>query len=208
MSITIILVIAIVGVSYYAWKKPELWDRMMLRPTVVQSENQYDRLLTSGFIHGDYFHLGLNAFVLWNFGEILEKAFYPYFGDPKFAGVHLTACFIIGVVVANIPVYIKYRNDPSYSALGASGGVSALVFSFITLAPTEQLSLFFFIEMPGIVLGVLYLAYSYYMGKKQMDNIGHEAHFYGAIFGVAYTLLFFPNAWNNFIYQISNWSVI
>lgn len=95
--------------------------------------------------------------------------------------------YVTALIVSTIPDYFKYKDNENYLALGASGAVSAVLFSFIILQPTRVLSIFFFLPMPGYLFGILFLVFSAYMARRGGDNIGHAAHFYGALYGIAFT---------------------
>jgi membrane associated rhomboid family serine protease len=111
--------------------------------------------------------------------------------------------YIGALIVSNIPTYLKHRNDYNYRSLGASGAVSAVLFAFILLKPWAQIQVFF-IPLPAIVYGVLFLVYSAYMSRKGGDHINHDAHFYGALFGVAFTIIVHPDIINVFINELKH----
>ena len=112
--------------------------------------------------------------------------------------------YLVAIVVSSVPSYFQHQDDVSYRALGASGGVSAVIFAMILIAPLSELRLLFFIPMNAALFGALFLVYSAYMAKKNIDNIGHSAHFYGALFGFTFPILFKPNLLMNFIETIFN----
>jgi len=124
--------------------------------------------------------------VLWSFGNALEKTFYPHFlGD--YSTIKYLLLYFGGIVVSSIPSFIRHKNDQSYSALGASGGVAAVVFAIILFAPWQNLYLFGVIPLPQILAGVAYIVYSWVKDKKATDNIGHMAHLTGAFWGFLIT---------------------
>ncbi len=161
---------------------------LIFHPVTIKRHHHWHRFLSSGFIHADFWHLAINMFVLWSFGNAIEAYFYP-----QFLGDHAIIKYLIlyfgGIIVASIPSYIKHKDNPNYAALGASGGVSAVVFAIILFAPWENLYLYGVIAIPQILAGVAYLFYSWYQDKRARDNIGHMAHFTGAIWGLAFTCL-------------------
>ena len=124
------MIMAIIGlVTYIAWQKPALHSKLMLNPYSVVQNKQYYRLLTSGFVHNNSMHLFLNLLTLYFFGQAIEQIFDLAF---RGAGVLLYIVFFItAIVVANIPTTLKYREQPHYNSLGASGGVSAMVLAFV-----------------------------------------------------------------------------
>lgn len=142
------------------------------------------RMLTSGFLHVDWLHLILNMYVLYMFGGIITNIL----GNTSFLIIYF------GSLLAGSIYSLSYHKDePYYSAVGASGAVSGIVYATILLYPDMSLYLFFIpIPIPGYIFGVGYLLYSIYGMKKQLGNIGHAAHLGGAIGGFALTLLLKP----------------
>lgn len=140
----------------------------------------------------------INMFVLWSFGEIVEYHFKQFFGTTM-GSVYYVLVYLATIVCASVPTYFSKRHDSQYMAVGASGGVSGIVFIFILFYPWEMLYLYAIIPIPGIIAGVLYLWYSSYASKNVRDRIDHEAHFYGALFGVVFMLLLKPSLASNFI---------
>ncbi len=198
MSITIILVIITCLVSYLVFRQPDLLLRLSHWPMREANEKEYYRFITSGFVHGGWVHLLINMFVLWSFGEIVEYHFKQFFGTTM-GSVYYVLVYLATIVCASVPTYFSKRHDSQYMAVGASGGVSGIVFIFILFYPWEMLYLYAIIPIPGIIAGVLYLWYSSYASKNVRDRIDHEAHFYGALFGVVFMLLLKPSLASNFI---------
>lgn len=183
------LIVAITCViSYFAMQNHRLKGVLIFHPLTINQHKQWYRFLSSGVIHADMMHLAINMFVLWSFGNAIEKHYYPYFlGDMS-----LTYYFVLyfgGIVAASIPSYLRHKTNPNYAALGASGGVSAVVFAVIVFAPWQNLYLYGIVAIPQILAGVGYLVYSWYQDKRAVDNIGHMAHFTGAVWGFAVTCL-------------------
>ncbi|MBL6449777.1 rhomboid family intramembrane serine protease [Fulvivirga sp. 29W222] len=205
MSVTLILVIITVLASLYAWNNQDLLRKWIFNPYSVNEYRQYYRFVTSGFIHNDFVHLLFNMLVLWMFGEQVEYVFAAIYGISGKA--IFVALYLLGIIVSDIPTYLKHKNHAYYNALGASGGVASVLFSFILFAPAQKLYLYGIIGLPGIVWAALYLLYSAYMGKRGADNINHDAHLYGALFGVGFTILVYPKVILHFIDQLGNLSL-
>lgn len=197
MSITLVLIIITALVSIYSFNNPNLLNDLILWPRQMTHPKEYYRLLTSGFIHADWMHLIFNMFTLYFFGRNVEMIYYMM-GIPKFYYIVL---YIAGIIVASLPSFFSHRNDAYYRSLGASGGVAAVLFAFIYFAPWETIQIWF-IPVPAIIFAVVYLAYSVYMAKKGGDNINHDAHFYGAVFGFVFTLIFEPSHGALFLRQL------
>jgi len=194
MSYTLILILVTVLISMTAFNNESVYNRMILWPKRMDRPSEYYRLFSSGFIHADYMHLIFNMFTLFFFGRYVEELF-------VFNGMSrelFLALYFAGIVAASLPSFLKHRNDYYYRSLGASGGVAAVLFSFIYFAPWQIISIWF-IPIPGIIAGVGYLAYSAYMAKKGGDYVNHDAHFAGAIFGFLFTLAFDPAHGRNFL---------
>lgn len=204
MSVTVILIIITVGISLYAWKNHDLMQNWIFHPYSVARDNSWHRFLTSGFLHADYTHLFFNMFTLYFFGNAVERTFGAIFGDVTGILIYMLI-YLGGIIVSDIPTFLKHRDDPSYRALGASGGVASVVFSSILFYPTQDICLYAILCIPGFILGILYLMYSYFQGKRMGDNINHDAHFYGAVYGMVISLALVPAAGPLFIEQIGNW---
>jgi membrane associated rhomboid family serine protease len=198
MSITILIIAITVGASFFAWSRHDIFEKWMMIPYRVKHYKEFYRFLTSGFIHSGYLHLGFNMFAFWSFGKAIEY----YFMGPIF----LLVLYIGGIIISDIPTYLKFQNYQNYRSLGASGGVSSVIFSTILLSPLSQIRIFL-IPMSGFIFGILYLIYSYYQSKNSSDNINHDAHFYGALFGIGLTILVRPDSVQDFFYQISTWHI-
>lgn len=156
----------------------------------MRDVNEFYRFITSGLVHADIMHLAFNMFTLYFFGPYAERFYTVLFGDPNH--IKFIILYVGGLICSSIYSYFKHKDNPSYMALGASGAVSGVLFATILLDPWNWLLIFGIIPVPAILFGVAYLIYSAKMAKEGKDNIGHDAHFYGAIFGLVITLAFGP----------------
>jgi membrane associated rhomboid family serine protease len=139
--------------------------------------------------------------VFYSFGEIVEGYFRLYFIHRYF--LYFVLLYVGGLMLSIIPAFGKHKNDVFYNAVGASGAVAAVIFSSIILYPTGKIMLFFIpVGIPSSIFGLLYIAYEYYMSKRSHDNIGHDAHFWGAVYGVIFTLVLRPQLGLDFLRQI------
>ncbi len=198
ISASIVLVIITILISYRAFNDGALFYKLCHWPVKEHRHKEYYRLLTHGFVHGNWLHLLINMFVLWQFGEVAESYFISVFG-LTLGRISLVGVYLATIICASIPTFLNKRNNEQYVSVGASGGVSGIVFIFILLMPWQALLLYGLIPIPGIVAGVLYLWYSHYSSKHAQDRIDHEAHFYGAIFGVLFTLILQPQLLSSFV---------
>jgi membrane associated rhomboid family serine protease len=139
-------------------------------------------------------------FALFFFGQNVAH----YFGPN--GELLMLLLYLLGIIFSDIPTYLKYQNMPNYNSLGASGGVAAVVFSSIMFDPLNLIMIFPIpFAIPGFLLGTLYLIYSYYQGKRMADNINHDAHLFGALFGLVFTVVIRPGVVLNFVDEITNW---
>lgn len=198
MSITVIIVIITCLISITVFYKEGEMEKLILWPAVIKERRQYYRFITSGFIHADWMHLIFNMITLYFFGRYVESGFKQIFGPGVFILFYLLA-----MVVADIQTYVKHRNDYSYRALGASGAVSAVLFASIIFNPWAKIYLFFIpIGIPAFIFGALYLVFCAYMSKKGTGNINHNAHLWGALFGLAFVIILKPWLIQYFIQQL------
>lgn len=194
ITITVIIIILTVALSYWALTDREIFDKLSLMPYRTVHQKEYYRIFTHAFLHADYIHLGVNMFVLYSFGTYVESVFRQLQMEGLIGSsiISYITLYVGGIVIATLTSIKKQKDNPYYISIGASGAVSAVVFTSIFLAPMQMLSLFFIVPIPGIVFGILYLLYSNYMSKKSGDNINHDAHFTGAVFGFLFPMLINP----------------
>ncbi len=203
-NLTTILIIANVAASFYAWQNPDIMSKWLMNPYQINRKNEYFRFLTSGFIHGDQMHLIFNMIGLYSFGAYLESAYKSQYGIQT-GGVLYLLLYILGIVAADLPSYFKHKDNYSFNSLGASGGVSAIIYACILLNPWMRMGIYFVIPIKGIFFAILYTSYSIWMGKKGTDNINHSAHLFGGLFGVVFMILTYNGAWSGFMNQMINW---
>lgn len=203
MNLTVILVILTTIISMQGFQKPFYTQRLGHHPYSIVRLKEYYRMLTCGFVHGSWAHLLINMFVLWMFGERIEYYFVQIWG-PLFGRLYFVLIYLLTIIGANLPSLNRHKNDPGYFSIGASGGVSGIVFIFILFHPWEKLYLYFVIPIYGIVAGILYLVYSHWASNNRSDHIDHSAHLYGAIIGMGLTILFKPALLSLFIERFLN----
>jgi membrane associated rhomboid family serine protease len=184
LGVTLLIIVSVVAVSVIAFSSERIKRALILSPYQVRRGEVY-RLVTGGWIHADMMHLAMNMFVLYMFADrVVAK-----FGPILFAGLYVSA-----VVVAHLPTTLRYWNRPGYGSLGASGAVAAVMFSAILLYPQMRIGLLFLpFAVPGVVFGALYMAYSVWQSYSASDNINHDAHFTGALYGALVTWAIAPS---------------
>jgi membrane associated rhomboid family serine protease len=206
MSVTFIILCITCVVSFFAFSNAQITSKFLFNAVQIDQRKEWWRMITSGFIHGDFLHLFINMLVLFSFGQAVEYYYFISFGTR--ATFMFILLYITAIPAANMISYYKHRNDISFNSVGASGAVSAVVFVSILYEPFRNIYLYGLIGLPGIVLGGAYLLYSYYMANKQSDRINHDAHFWGAVYGIAFTTVFNPKIWigffNKFIELFAN----
>ena len=140
MTITVILICITVAISFYAFKKPVLLQKLMMNPYLIKKEGQYYRFISSGFIHKDHTHLLWNMFSFYFFGTAVEQNFNAVFGE---AGIYyFIVLYLTAIVISDIPTYFKEKNNTDYNSLGASGGIGSVIFVFIILLLVLRLNFY------------------------------------------------------------------
>jgi membrane associated rhomboid family serine protease len=198
MPVTYIIIAITVGISFLAWSRPNVMATCIFNPYFVSQRRQYHRFISSGFVHQHHMHLLLNMLSFYFFGVAVEYEFYLLFGESSVS-------YLLAIIVSEIPTYLKHKNDAHYNSLGASGGVSAIIFAFIIFKPLADIYLYFALPIPGFILGTLYIIFSWYQGRKSNDNINHDAHLYGALFGLVFCAVVYPQSIPQFFDQIVSW---
>lgn len=198
LSVTILLVLVTTLVSWRAFHDRALLERLLLWPPAIDRSRQYDRLIGYGFVHADWPHLLFNMITLWSFGSAVERVFAQWISPLGYLLFYLSA-----LVVSILPTWLAHRNDPAYRSLGASGAVSAVLFTFILFDPWSKLVIFPLpVPIPAILFAVLYVGYSVWMDRRGRDNVNHSAHLWGAAYGVAFTLVLEPRVLSHFIARL------
>jgi membrane associated rhomboid family serine protease len=181
MGILIILVTVLI--SIVAMGQDKWIDRFVFWPYVIKRKNEYWRFITAGFLHADWMHLLFNMLSLYFFAELVQLLL----GDILFV-----ALYISSIAAAHVVSYVRHQNDSSYRSLGASGAVSAIIFSAILFLPQMQI-LVFFIQVPALLYGCLFVIYSLYMDQRD-GIVNHMAHLSGAVYGLLFTIIVRPDS--------------
>lgn len=179
------LLVITIGTSLLAFSNEKLFHFLALEPYRMVRTHQYHQIITSGFVHANFMHLALNMLTLLFFGPGLERITLDVTGGRE----AFLIIYVASLVAGSLYPLVKYRKRPDYIAIGASGAISGIVFSYVLANPTAQFRVFFFLPMPAFVFAILYTAYSIYAMRNVDDNIGHEAHLAGALGGVIATFI-------------------
>lgn len=200
-------------VSLLYMQNQEFKNRFMFNAYAIKHRNEWWRWFTGGILHADGIHLLFNMMTLYFFGEVVEATFngqtrlnteslhHPLFGSGK-GSLMFFLLYASAIPISSAYSFFKNRNNPYYNALGASGAVSAIVYAFILLAPVQKIYIFGALGVPGWIYGILYLIISWNLARRNVGNIGHDAHFFGAVYGFVFPIVFFPFLAENFISQI------
>jgi membrane associated rhomboid family serine protease len=184
-TVTIVILVITGLVTLVAFLRPEVKDRLLFDPYEILHHRQYERLLTSALIHADWVHFGFNAFTLYNFGKNIEFIY----GAKILLVIYLTS--ILGGDGLSLLIHRKHE----YRSLGASGGVCGVLFASIFLLPGGSIMLYPLpIGIPAYIYAIIFLVYSFVSHRRQRDNIGHDAHLGGAIFGLLLAATVNPHA--------------
>ena len=184
LSVPQILIASVVAVTLLGWLIKPLQRAMILIPYKVRESWQIHRLLTAGWLHKDVTHLAFNMISLYFFADQAQRVL----GVTRFLALYISA-----VIVAFIPTTLRYMRAPAYSSLGASGAVTAVMFSAILLNPKLTLHLMFVpVPVPALVFAAGYLVYSVWHSYSAGDGINHDAHLSGALYGALFTFAFEP----------------
>lgn len=187
------LIIGVTGlITWQTWRDKSWFYKLQFNAYQVIHRNEWYRLITHAFLHVNWMHLVINMLVLFSFGRVVLYVFeiHPSFNNPL---LHFIILYFASIVFSSLFSLAKQKDNPHYNAVGASGAVSAVVFTSIFFMPWNMIYFFGINPIPGILFGVAYLVYSYVRGKRGQDNIGHDAHFWGAIFGFAYPMMIDPS---------------
>lgn len=185
-SLMLIIIAATAIISYYGWQNPAVFEKYKFNVGAITRDKEYIRLVSAGFLHADPTHLIFNMLTLYFFGPVVQQ----FFGNLGFIFIYFGS-----VILGNLFSLYLYKYQSWYSAIGASGGVSGVIFAAIAMMPTLPIYFLFIpIGIPGFLFGLAYFAYSVYsmLKPRAHDNIGHAAHLGGAGFGIIYTILVLP----------------
>jgi membrane associated rhomboid family serine protease len=184
-----------IATSIWAFYSDTIYAQMILHPFSVYRKQRVYTVVSSGFIHADVMHLLFN---------MLSFSFFAFALEPILGHWQFGVLYFISLILSDLPTVYKHKNDDWYHSLGASGAVSAVIFSYILYFPVSAMGLILIpgFQMPAVVFGALYLVYCNYAAKRAADNINHDAHMFGALSGLIVTIALHPHVVNGFINQI------
>lgn len=186
---TVIFVVTIALSLAGLYAAPKIIERNLFRPYWLARRNEYYTVISSGFIHADLTHLIFNMVTYFFFAFRLED---------RIGGVQFAVLYLLGLLASHAGTYFKQRNNPQYASLGASGAISAVLFAAIVYDPYQSLFIIPIpVPIPAPLFGVGYLAYSWYAARNARGRINHDAHFGGALAGLAYVAITAPGQYRN-----------
>lgn len=200
VTLIIIALTSLVSILSFTGTLP--YERMMFNAYATWHRKEWYRLFSYGLVHGGWAHLLFNMLTLYCFGRVTEQYFEALFGETTGIILYIVL-YVSALAVSSIADLVKYKDDIGYNAVGASGAVSAILFASILFEPEMGIYIFPIpFPIPGVIFAPLYLLYCWWAAKKQMDNIGHSAHFWGALYGFLFPLILKPGLIILFIHYL------
>ena len=199
---TLILIAITAAVSLLCFSNGRMFQALEFNAWSVWHGRQWYRMLSYGLVHAGWGHLFFNMLTLYFFGRVVEAYFGQLFGAQK-GDILYIVFYVSALAVSSIGDLVKFRNNPRYNAVGASGAVSSVLFASILFEPTMGIYIYLIpIPVPGYIFAPLYLLYCWYMARRGTDNIGHSAHFWGAVYGLLFPLVLTPHTLFHFLGQL------
>jgi membrane associated rhomboid family serine protease len=202
---TILIIIITVAVSIFAFYDHALFAKLQFNAYQIIHRKQFYRIITHGFIHANWWHLFVNMFVLYFFGTNAERIINALVGAGlvKYPVLLFFVFYFLSIAFSSSISLYKQKDNVLYNAVGASGATSAILMFSIFFDPWQQIFVYF-IPVPGIIFAVLYIIYSQYMSRRGGDNIAHDAHLLGSVFGFVFPLFIDLRLINYFIESLKN----
>ena len=184
---TYIIIGITVLVSLQAFNSHAIFAKLLNNPYQVKHRHEYYRILSHTLIHADYLHLGFNMFALYSFGRLTEAYFTETYGILK-GEIAYMLLYVCGAVVATLPSLRKHGDNYGYNSVGASGAVSAVMMAAMIIMPVMKVYFFFAIGMPAYIAILVFFGFEHFMNRSGKSNIAHDAHIWGAIFGLLFII--------------------
>ncbi len=198
ITITIIAITSIT--SLMAFRDVSMFNKLIFYPPAV-SRGQWYRLFSYGLLHADYTHLIFNMLTFYLFGSTVEAIFKSTLGGMT-GSISFIALYVLSLLVSVLPTYQKQKHNSYYRSLGASGAVSAIVFTYILINPMSLMGIMFIpIMLPAFLFGIIFILISMKLEKSQAGSINHSAHIAGGVFGIIATTIVFLSLANINIIQ-------
>jgi membrane associated rhomboid family serine protease len=191
--VTLIIIAVNVLFSFKGFKDRSFFEKYKFNSAAVKRGEKL-RIISSGFLHVDTAHLFLNMLTLYFFADVVIASL---------GSISFLLIYIISLLLGNLLSYYFHKDEYHYNAVGASGAVSGVIYAAILLYPDMSLYMFFIpIPIPAYVFGIGYMLYSIYGMKNRIGNIGHDAHFGGAVGGYIFTLILVPQLFSTSLFMV------
>lgn len=196
--VTYTLIFANIAITLWVWYlRGDYFDKLAEWPYQIVNEHRYYQTITSAFLHANWMHLLFNMFTLFSFGPVLEGMFAHNFGQMQ-GSLYFFFIYFISLLSGSLLTVVFNFRKPNYVAVGASGAISGIIFSYVIFFPFSKI-LVFFIPMPAFLFVFVYIGISIFGIKSKFGNIGHEAHLGGAIGGIIATFLLIEGSFRFFL---------
>lgn len=184
--VTLFLTLITVIFSYQGFQNQRFFDKYAFQIDGILKYKEYYRLISSGFLHGSWMHLGFNLYTFFSFGESLENVV----GSANFLFI-----YFVSLIGGNVLSLFIHRFDGQYAAIGASGAVCGVIFASIVVFPNMEIGMFLMpFSMSSWMYGLLFVLISIYGIRSRMSNIGHDAHLGGALLGMLVAVGLYPES--------------
>ena len=189
MTIIIVIITSVVSIS--AFSNKTLFDRLLFNPYQVYHRKEWYRIITHGALHANWAHLIINMLVLFSFGKTIETSFQfmahrTWMSSPT---LWYVVFYLASLIVSSLTTLYKHKDNVWYNSVGASGAVSAVLFCSIFFYPNMTLLFMGILPIKAYIFGPLYLLYTWYSARQANDNINHDAHLLGAVFGFCFPMI-------------------
>jgi membrane associated rhomboid family serine protease len=176
------------------WISPRIIEHSIFRPYWFLRRRQYWTAIGNAFVHADLGHLLFNCLSFWFFAPRLEHVI---------GSTRLLALYALGLAASDAGTYFKHRDNPDYGCLGASGAILAVLFASIVYFPRESIIMLpILFPIPAPIFALCYLAYTWYAGRHPRGRINQDAHFSGALAGLAFVAATDPASWGRAIQTV------
>jgi membrane associated rhomboid family serine protease len=202
LSLTLIIIIITVFVSWRAFENPGLFEKLLNNPYQIKHRKQYYRIFSHALIHADWIHLSLNMFVFWSFGQWVEVYFVKDHG--LLGEVYFLILYALGAAFATLPSLRKHGDNYGYNSVGASGAVSAVMILAMFISPLSKILFLMAIPMPAYMGILVFFAFEHFMNRSGKTNIAHDAHIWGALFGILFIMVYDIDTYKNFFSIVRN----
>lgn len=202
--ITIIILAGTIFISWRAFGNSILFEKLLHNPYKVKHNKEYYRVFSHALLHADFMHLALNMYVFYSFGTIMEITFKAKWG-LSLGAAYFLILYAIGAAVATLPSLKKHGDNSGYNSVGASGAVSSVLMAYMILFPTSEIGFFFFINVPAFIGVFLFFLLEHLMNRSGKTNIAHDAHIWGALFGIMFIFVVEPDALVNFVSSVRHY---